>query len=300
MGKTDADFQATTTATTADGPPPPPYTEAPDGSHEQAETLRGLEAQTPAGPMTSPYWPFPSIMGAYYQWKMTGTFHLGESPDQRLYAVSVHTGWSLNGRGGPGVVLHNGPTNKDPRLATAGEESRWHNFSLNSIITLPSLPGSPQETCTEIMRAGTDQKTVKFQFSIEVGHGKELRREEFVWQTVSKGEEAKKLADAPFEAGFKLIRASDRTGGSGGTASKEAEGDLQEVLAVFAWNRSLSITKPFRIQFTGDHRTAVMGERWALMVVITGLRLWGLKHQGRVNPRAVASVEAGTVNGAVG
>lgn len=295
MGKADADFQATT----ADGLAPPPYTEAAQGSHEQAETLRGDEAPTPVDPMTSPYRPFPPIMGAFYQWKFTRTFHLGESADQRLYAASTHAGWGRKSWG-PGIILYNGATETDPRLATVGEEPRSNYFSLNSIITLPPLPGSPQETCTEIMRASTNQKMVNFQFSIEVGHGKELRREEFAWQTVAKGEEAKKLADAPFEGAFKLIRLSDQAGGSGGTGSKEAPGEGQEALAVFAWNRSLSITNPFRIQFMGSDRPAVMGERWAMMVVITGLRLWWLRHQGRVSPTVVASGEAGMVPGAVG
>lgn len=295
MGKADEDLQAVAT----DGPAPPPYSEATRGSSGQAPAA-GDGAPAPIESTTSAYRPFPPVTGAYYQWKMSATFHLGESADQRLYAVSTHIGWAKNRR--PGIVLHNGTSDKDPVLAVAGEEHGWNDFSPNSVITLPPLPGSPQERCTEIMGAGTSGKTVYFRFSIEVGHGKELRREEFVWQAC-KGEEAKKLVDAPWECGFKLTRLSDQAGPSNGESHKEVPGvtgDGQEVLAIFAWNRGWSITNPFRVQFVGSGRGAVMGERWELMVVITGLRLWWLKRQGRVSERVVASREAGAVPGATG
>ena len=284
MGKIDSDIQATA----ADGPAPPPYTEAAQGSHEHAE------AQTRASPTTTPYAPFPPIMSAHYQWKLTKTFHLGESADKRLYAASTHTGWGSTGQG---IILYNGPTDKDPKLAAVGEESKGNQTSPNSVITLPPLPGSPEKRCTEIMRASADGDTVNLRFSIEVGHAKEeLRREGFAWQTVSKGDEAKKLADAPFDVVFKLLRVSGQAGGGGGSGSKEA----QEVLAVFGWNHGLSMTTPFRIQFIGDGRAAEMGERWAMMVIITGLRLWWLKSQHRISPKALASGEVGIVPGAVG
>ncbi|MBE3041603.1 hypothetical protein IMZ48_03290, partial [Candidatus Bathyarchaeota archaeon] len=142
-----------------------------------------------------------------------------------------------------------------------------------------------------------DGKTVNFHFSIEVGHAKEqLRREEFAWQTVAKGDEAKKLADAPFDVVFKVLRLSEKAGRGGGEGSKDA----QEVLAVFGWNHGLSMTTPFRIQFIGDGRAAEMGDRWSMMVIITGLRLWWLKSQHRISPKALASGEVGIVPGAVG
>ncbi|MBE3041499.1 hypothetical protein IMZ48_02740, partial [Candidatus Bathyarchaeota archaeon] len=138
MGKADSDFQATA----ADGPAPPPYTEAGQGSHEYAVTPRGDEApQTPVNPTTTPYAPFPPIMSAHYQWKLTKTFHLGESADKRLYAASTHTGWGSTGQG---IILYNGPTDKDPKLAAVGEENKWTQTSPNSVITLPPLPGSPE------------------------------------------------------------------------------------------------------------------------------------------------------------
>ena len=296
MGRFNEDLQAIT----ADGPAPPSYSEVAQGLDGQAQASGEIDVPTSIDPTTSAYRRFPAITGAFYQWKMSGTFHLGESPDQRLYAVSTHLGWGSKGRAG--VVLHNGTTSKDPMLAAAGEEPGWNDFSLNSVIMLPPLPGSPHENCTEIMRTGVSGKVVHFRFSIEVGHGKELRREDFVWQTC-KGEEAKKLVGGPWECGFKLTRVDNQVEGGSGAASKEAHGQTtegQEILAMFAWNRGWSITNPFRIQFVGSGGRAVMGDRWELMVIITGLRLWWLKHQGRISPSVVVAGEAGVVPGATG
>lgn len=269
MGKADEALQATP----AEDPAPPPYSEATQGSSGQAGPSEG---PAPPHAATSVYRPFPQITSAYYQWKMTLTFHLGESADQRLYAVSTYPGWSS--KENPGIILHNGPTKEDPMLATAGEHPGWNVFSPNSMITLPPLAGdSSQERRTEAMRASVSGKAVHFRFSIEVGDGEGgagLRREEFVWQTC-KGEEAKGLVEAPWQCGFKLTRASDQQsgGGSSGGGTKEAAaGEGQEVLAIFAWNRGWSITNPFRVQFVAPR--GVMGERWELMVIITGLRLW--------------------------
>ncbi|KAL2107792.1 hypothetical protein VUR80DRAFT_4749 [Thermomyces stellatus] len=167
---------------------------------------------------------------------------------------------------------------------------------------LPPLPGSSQGICTEIMRARADGKIVNFRFSAEVGHGKELRRKEFVWQTC-KGEEMKRLVDAPWECGFKLVRPSDPGGANSGAGSQRPPGVLgagREVLAVFAWNRSWSIMNPFRIQFVGSDIRAVTGERWELMVIITSLRLWWLKRQGRTSPHVVVSGEGVMVPGPTG
>lgn len=120
MGKANADFQAIT----ADDAPPPPYSEAAPEPHEQAQASGENDVPISIGSTTSPYRPFPLVTGAYYQWKMSATFHLGESADQRLFAVSTHTGWGRKSR--PGIILHNGLTDKDPMLAAAGEQPGWN------------------------------------------------------------------------------------------------------------------------------------------------------------------------------
>ncbi|KAH9999745.1 hypothetical protein F4779DRAFT_604991 [Xylariaceae sp. FL0662B] len=278
----NAGFQVTTD----DGPPPPSYTETLQTPTPNTQTPPAY-VQMPTNSMISPYRSFPSLITAYYQWKITREFHLGEDNNRRLYCVSTHAGLTDWGPGKPGIILHNGPTGKHPMLAAAGEEPNWNSFALNSVITLPSLSRAPGQTSTEVMRASTTQNTVRFQFSVEVGHGTYLRREDFEWRK-SKGDDDKGLVEPPWTCGFKLMRLSH----------PEKDGS-EEVLAVFAWNHGLSLT-PFRIQFRKGGLADVLGERFALMVIITALRLWGLKHQGRTSSSTVASGEAGIVPGATG
>ncbi|KAI1081162.1 hypothetical protein F5B20DRAFT_537015 [Whalleya microplaca] len=295
--------KADSKATTDDGPAPPPsYTETTQAPNADAHTLPTYD-QILMNPVVSPYHSFPSLINAYYQWKITREFHLGEDRNQRLYCVSTHAGLTSRGPGKPGVILHNGPTGKHPMLAAAGEEPNWNIYSLNSIITLPPLPGSSSKMSTEIMRASTKQNTIRFQFSIEVGQGLHLRREDFEWRK-SNGDEDKELVEPPWTCGFKLMRSSQHDGeGNCRTASGTSEAianGSEEVLAVFAWSSRWSLTMPFKIQFRKGGLVDVMGERFTLMVIITALRLWGLKHQGRTSSSTVTSGEAGIVPGATG
>ncbi|KAI1808149.1 hypothetical protein F4811DRAFT_503159 [Daldinia bambusicola] len=167
-------------------------------------------------------------------------------------------------------------------LAAAGDEYRANSYSLNGIITLPSLSGGTAEegSCTEILRAATSLDTAVFRFSIEVGPGNELWREDFEWRKSKGSEEDKDLVDAPRKCGFKLFRLSPQTGKDSNPGNALVENSAtkdQELVAVFAWSSSLHLMDPFKIEFRGSGRTGVLGERFALMAVIEGLRLWGLK-----------------------
>ncbi|OTB16650.1 hypothetical protein K445DRAFT_21604 [Daldinia sp. EC12] len=284
---------------------PPPYAEAVQESHYETSISPGGAPHTSTNTGISPYRPFPPVLSAHYQWKMiTPVFHLGDTTDKRLFAVKVHTGFSGYGPGRPGVVLHNGPTDKHPMLAAAGDEYYASSLSLNGIITLPSLSdGTAERTCTEILRAATSLDTVVFRFSIEVGpNNNELWREDFEWRK-SKGNEDKDLVDAPWKCGFKLFRLSPQTGKGSNTPNetlqKIATKD-QELVAVFAWSNTLHLMDPFKIEFRGNGKTGALGERFALMTVITGLRLWGLRAQRRTSESKVAAGEAREVPGTAG
>ncbi|KAI2776860.1 hypothetical protein F4815DRAFT_483168 [Daldinia loculata] len=279
---------------------PPPYTEVVrEPPRETPESLDG-DLHISTDPKISPYRPFPPVLSAHYQWKIiTPTFHLGDTRDKRVFAVKVHTGFGGHGPGRPGVVLHNGPTDKYPMLAAAGDEIHANVYSLSGIITLPPLSGNISDgNRTEILRAAISLGTAVFRFSIEVGQDKELWREDFEWRK-SKGSEDKILVDAPWKCGFKLVRLSPRTGKDDEILQKISTQN-QELVAVFAWNSNLHLMDPFKIEFRGNGRTGVLGERFALMTVITGLRLWGLKQQGRTSESKIASGEARYVPGATG
>ncbi|KAI1380901.1 hypothetical protein F4677DRAFT_405059 [Hypoxylon crocopeplum] len=278
---------------------PPPYTEVAQEPH-RADSTPDHNSHIPMTTEVSPYRPFPSVLHAHYQWKITMVFHLGEPANKRLFAVSTHTELNGKGPGKPGIVLHNGPTDKYPMLAAAGREPNADFLSLNSIIILPSLSGGTTgKNCTEIMRAGTSSDQAVFRFSIEVGQSKDLRRENFEWRKC-KGDEVKSLVDPPWSCGFKLVRLpyhpGDNANSEDGTSSNVTDQN-QEVIAIFAWNPNWSMMHPFKIEFRGSGQTGAMGERFSLMVVITGLRLWYLKHQGKASRNTIRHQELGIMPG---
>ncbi|KAI0386658.1 hypothetical protein F5Y04DRAFT_242075 [Hypomontagnella monticulosa] len=278
--------------------PPPPYTEVVQNAQGEGSAPPNYNSHAPVAIAISPYQPFPQVLDAHYQWKSASVFHLGDDANKRLFAVSVHTGWGGKGPGRPGMILHNGPTDKDLMLAAAGEEGeKASTYSPNSIITLPALSGgAPGQYCTEVMRASKNMDTVVFRFSIEVGQ-KELHREDFEWRK-SKGDEVKDFVESPWKCGFKLVRLS--THQNGGSSSQKAAGTEQEVVAVFAWSSTWSVMTPFKVQFRGSGRDGALGERFTLMAVITSLRLWWLKQQGRTSENTIAAGEAGLVPWATG
>ncbi|KAI4858990.1 hypothetical protein F4820DRAFT_441099 [Hypoxylon rubiginosum] len=244
--------------------------------------------------LSTPYRPFPPVMHARYQWKLTGTFHLcSEDPDERLYAVAAHSG--LKGDF-PRVVLHNGPSDRDPLLAAACEERRVglvDRYSPNSTIQLPPLApaADPTEFVKEVMQARTvGESGMGYAFSIEVDHGGKLVREDFEWRKSKKGsnEEFK-------DGGFKLLRLSSRqhqesSHNSTASSSRDvATEDGYDVVALFKWNKTLTnMMHPFELRFVGAALSGSLGERWAVTAVITGLRLWWLHAGGRANRKTAA------------
>ncbi|KAI1769299.1 hypothetical protein GGR53DRAFT_153475 [Hypoxylon sp. FL1150] len=283
-----------------DAPSDPQPGEAPPDYHAAVATGPGTGAGAGAGRLTTPYRPFPPVMHARYQWKITQTFHLcSESPDERLYAVAAHSG--LGGGGLPRVVLHNGPSDKCPILAAACEgrpAGRVDAFALSSILQLPPLTpaaaGSSEELVGEVMRARTvGESGVGYAFSIEVNHDGKLVREEFEWRKSKKGcdEELGK------EGGFKLLRLSSRQNQGSSKASSSrgtAADDGCEVVALFKWNKTLTnMMHPFELRFAGAALSGSLGDRWAAMAVITGLRLWWLHAGGRANRKTAAVGEGG-------
>lgn len=228
-------------------------------------------------PTPNSQFPIPSVLNAYCH-KLSRSFYLGQKAGHPIYATSIQLGYS----GPAGVTLFSGPSNKNMVLAKATGESSWTHNVLNNIITLPPLPGGLQAT-EENMRAGVDNKTATYQFSIEVGEGHNLRREAFEWRKVKEGKD-KQLFPAPFTSGFKLVRL-----GSNHMCGEE------EVFATLGFKKGLSLSEPFRLRFLSR-----LGERWEIMVIITALKLWMLKEEGRATGSWIKTQGDGWVTGTSG
>ncbi|KAH9897438.1 hypothetical protein F4778DRAFT_234874 [Xylariomycetidae sp. FL2044] len=286
-----------------------PTTTVASSNHDTlSRTSVGVDVTT-----STPYRPFPPTMRAYYQWNLSGlrTFHVcGDSETERLFAVKIHSGLSrrlpLGTR--PGLHLYNGPETETQLLAAAGDESQRastpYGFNTNSIIVLPSLKrmGLVEERMCAHTTAG---QGIAFRFDIEVGLDLKLRRETFEWRKITKKEQD----DETKSGGFRLVWLSsdpEQTAStSAGSSSSSrpvvpspsstdslAKGGGQEVVAIFSWTRTLTNLKhPFDFRFVGSGLAGKMGDRWALMAVITALRLWYLHMNLKTNWGTVAAAE---------
>jgi hypothetical protein len=207
--------------------------------------------------------------------------------NEKLYTVEVHTGYSGRGPLGtrPGVVLYNGTSTKNRILGAAGDTSQIAANPLNieSIILLPPLNStSPsRELVTEKMRAGRSNEQVTFTFTIEVAYGKKMSREQFQWIKINQGAEKK-----TYGAGYKLIclsRPSKRTDDTGPhiASCPVPTPNNDDPVALLTWKSRLNLFELFTLKFMGIGESGVLGQRWALMVVLTSLRLWQLRLNGR-------------------
>jgi hypothetical protein len=121
--------------------------------------------------------------------------------------------------------------------------------------------------------------TGTYRFAIEVGGDdeKQGRREDFEWRHGG-GEDIQHLGVSG--RGWRLVRlgASAAANGDGGAqggdwSSVGATGDAGEIVAF--WARSSSVfVKGYKFDFLGAGLTGEMGERWAIMAVMTALRVW--------------------------
>lgn len=204
------------------------------------------QLQVAAGPSASVNRQFPPEFNLYSANILGRTFNLGQHQHTPIYVVSIHTGWS----GNPDVVLHTSTNVNSPPLATAN----FKTFTNDTIIKLPPL--NPQSPPTETTLKGSIFMRT-WSFSVEVpGPNGQLRREPFEWRH-SRGEEVHTLGSV-WGSGWKLVRQLGQT---------------KEVVAAFT-EGTMSLSKKFCFKFTGAGQTGALGERWAVMAVITAMAIW--------------------------
>ncbi|OIW33113.1 hypothetical protein CONLIGDRAFT_628045 [Coniochaeta ligniaria NRRL 30616] len=226
--------------------PPPQYSET---------AVEAGSSSSSAGPVAGLYRPFPPAFTAHYQKKLlTTVFFLGEDAARPLYAVKI-PGWRTST-----VDLHNGPGVDDPLLASARDGGRW---GCHAQITLPPLPGAASGSASSVepMHSSTGLTKSTFSFAVEVsGEKQATHRENFEWRS-SRGKDIPGLEKAG--RGWVLVRL-------GGGAGNETP----EVVAYWGHTSGWSLRKGHRFQFLNSGLTGELGERWAVMAVITALRIW--------------------------
>ncbi|KAI0453337.1 hypothetical protein F5B21DRAFT_479666 [Xylaria acuta] len=288
--------EAAAYAAETEGIPPPPYQETDNrtNAYPPAEPVPSYhvgESSSGAGFVSSGGLRFPPTLNAYLKMAFTKTFHLGEKKEAPSFAVRMHSGFTKN----PELVLYNGPSEKDPILATATHESVWK--STTTLLTVPAREGvlHDDESQGVKMHCHWSLKHKSYTFRADVGVGKETRREEFEWRS-SHGNEVRELDG--YKWGWKLVRLSSEPLGSGGGRATRASGstsDGLEVVAVWAHNNSMSMSKAFKFQFMGSALNGMLGERGAALALISALRIWSLE----INSAAASSAAASSAAAAV-
>lgn len=216
-------------------------------------------------------------------------FHLGERKEAPIFAGRMHSGLTKN----PDLVIYAGPTNSGPILATATHDSLWK--SRGSGLTVAAREGAPHDVESQRVKLSSHWsfKHSTYTFEADVGVGAETRREKFEWRS-SHGSEVKELEG--YKWGWKLVRLAGEAVGGGGDRATRALGstsDGLEVVAAWAHNGSMSMSKAFKFQLMGSVRSGMLGERAATLALISALWIWYLE----VNS-ASASSSSGAAAGA--
>lgn len=215
-------------------------------------------------------WEFPPAFNVYLRDNSSGLHLLGQHRDEPIYAVWTHMG--LTGKNSH-VVLHNGPTNMHPMIASA--ETTGHH----AVIRLPPLPGVDAENTREVLGNRSTLFSQSWEFAIEVGDpsGPDApHRERFEWRS-SHGEELRQLDHNTHSHGWKLVRLDKPAAVPAGRHGERAAGvtsDGLEVVAISAENQSFSTSKALRFAFLGSGATGELGDRFALMTVMSALWIW--------------------------
>jgi hypothetical protein len=291
MSKTNDHCCTSRTIDALGDPAPPSYTKC-----DAQTTGQALQNDTPSypqstgGPVFNATTKFPTAMNGYLEWKLSTTFHLGPTADEKLYAFSTHTNRFGNK---PSVVLHEGLTDKHPVMATARGDRWGRNRPI--MLSLPAHLGSQTSADNvEEMVPGTRKKMAhSFTFTTSVGP-KGTRKESFEWRQ-SHGHEIKDLAGHSF--GWKLVRLMGPLNTTGGSRKQRDRGytsDGLEVVAVIAHNASWSMTKGFRFAFMGSGLAGTLGEVWEILVVLSALELWYLDSQSSAAAATSACASSAT------
>ena len=250
------------------------------------------------------YRPFPPVMNLYANFSgvlsaLTTHKLCGATESDFLYLAEVHFGCTPRGplNFGRGFYLRNGTTTKAPILAAAGDEFRVPLlvglFNPKTVVMLPPLDmeKNPTGKVTETMRSTVDKgHGVGFRFVIEVGEEK-LRREEFEWRKMAgKQDGGDKGMTGSWYTLLRLAPGCPAASSSKAPPLQLTDEDCETVAELVFGNHVFS-KHIFNLELKGAGLKGELGERWALMVVMTSLGLWWLRQFGKTHKGTVGAAQ---------
>lgn len=194
-------------------------------------------------------------------------YSLGEHQHTPLYAVGVWQSWSTQAS----LVLHNGPSEDYPPLATVAFDAYGRRMN----VTLPPLPGEVSAQPISVTAPTMMSSTISFRVEVPwpgPNGSVQWRKEAFEWR---RSNSLAVSALGGSAQGWKLVRLSKELppGGLTMAGSGPPSGDGFEVVAACT-TAVMSLTKLWKFCFLGTGVSGALGERWAVMAVITGLVTW--------------------------
>ncbi|PKS04973.1 hypothetical protein jhhlp_008339 [Lomentospora prolificans] len=209
---------------------------------------------------------FPPVFGVYkdpFSWTLVIGLHRNAPP---IYAISRN--FAIADR--PAIIIHSGPNATYPAVAAMDRLP----LTRDRPITMPPLPGSPHPSSEAILHVEAGFFSAKWWFDIETGFPG--RHERYEWRR-SRGDIVANLG-TDWSTGWKLVRLDSRPpeGAPPGTtfspAADTSASDGAEIVAVWGLN-SLSMHKVGMFAFHGTGASGLLGERWAVMAVISALAI---------------------------
>jgi hypothetical protein len=144
---------------------------------------------------------------------------------------------------------------------------------------MASDPDSGLDDAQEDLKFHYGFKSPTCSFSVTVGRGQGMHDEQFEWRQ-SHGDEVKALDE--WHWGLKLVRLNnekpDEGGGKGKNRKSGESSDGKEIVAVWADTGKLSMSKIGKFQFLGSGATGELGECWAIMAIVSVVRLWQINY----------------------
>jgi len=263
----------------AEGPSPPPYSERDAQSEAPPAYDEPLSEQAIHTPTQYPR--FPSVVNLYgsrFRWLSADL--CGDDARQRLFQVDFHTGVIATGPLGPrpGIVLRKGPSSKAPVAGAAGWASASAATSCScapdSIVVLPNWDPDVSANLVEETMHGMTTSTGDLLFCFKVEAGEKQARREFAWVKLDGGGGGESSTK---QHRFRLVQQSpspwgkDGKGSDGSSSSSKIETGTLAMLSFYP--TPAHTLHYFRLELMGFD----LGPRWALMAVLTALRLWMLR-----------------------
>ncbi|ETS81322.1 hypothetical protein PFICI_06324 [Pestalotiopsis fici W106-1] len=225
--------------------PPPPYSEYTESTASNSLETSNGESSSSIAAHSDNIVDIPAHFSLYRSSHGLGHhFVIGGHRNKPVFAVTTHFGWM----GMPDVVLHSGPTKDSPMLA--GVNSDLFIRSTPVKLRLPGQPATDEHV--QIAREGGAHRFI-------IDHGEPEGRTVYEWlPSLSPA-----VASVGGRTHWELVRYPEFHADQG-----------KLVIAHWAFERGMSLSKELTFEFLDPSIQLTTGDAWAVMAMITALRIW--------------------------